>query len=77
MTKKRVLLNFPQELLKEPIIYSVGQQFQLETNIHRADVAEDRGCIELDLIGDEQQIDEGIAWMTGRGVRVEVLPAED
>ena len=76
MTKKRVLLNFPQELLKEPIIYSVGQQFQLATNIHRADVAEDRGCIELDLTGEEQQIDEGIAWMIGRGVRVEVLPAE-
>jgi hypothetical protein len=54
----------------------VGQQFQLETNIHRADVAEDRGCIELDLIGDEQQIDEGIAWIMGRGVRVEVLPVE-
>ncbi|MES0329616.1 MAG: NIL domain-containing protein, partial [Dehalococcoidales bacterium] len=64
------------ELLKEPIIYSVGQQFQLTTNIHRADVAEDRGCIELDLTGEEQQIDEGIAWIMGRGVRVEVLPTE-
>jgi hypothetical protein len=76
MTKKRVLLVFPQELLKEPIIYSVGQQFQLVTNIHHADVAEDRGCVELDLTGEEQQIDEGIAWMMGRGVRVELLPAE-
>ena len=76
MTKKRVLLNFPQELLKEPIIYSVGQQFQLETNIHRADVAEDRGCVELDLVGEEEQIDEGIAWMIGRGVRVEALDSE-
>jgi ABC-type methionine transport system ATPase subunit len=76
MIKKRVLLNFPQELLKEPIIYSVGQQFQLATNIHRADVVEDRGCFELDLTGEEQQIDEAVAWMMGRGVRVEVLLTE-
>jgi hypothetical protein len=76
MTKKRILLNFPQELLKEPIIYSVGQQFQLVTNIHHADVAEDRGCVELDLMGDEKQIDEGIAWIIGRGVRVDVIDSE-
>ena len=71
MAKIEVILNFPQELLKEPIIYTLSQQFGVMTNIHLADIAEDRGWMVLELEGDEKQIDEGIAWMTGRGVRVE------
>ena len=67
------MLNFPQELLKEPIIYTLGQQFGVVTNIRRADVSEDRGWAVLELEGDEKQIDEGITWMTSKGVRVETV----
>ena len=42
MVKRRVMLSFPQELLKEPIIYNLGQQFDMVTNIHLADITEDR-----------------------------------
>ena len=73
MVTKRVLMNFSQELIKEPIIYNLGQQFGVKTNIRRADVTEDRGSVELVLEGEAKQIDEGISWMIGRGVRVEAL----
>lgn len=76
MAKRRVMLNFPQELLKEPIIYTLGQQFGVATNIYRADVTEDRGWVVLELEGDEKQIDEGIAWMMARGVRIEEVAGE-
>jgi len=76
MAKRRVMLNFPQELLKEPIIYTLGQQFGVATNIYRADVTEDRGWVVLELEGDEKQIDEGIAWMMARGVRIETTAGD-
>lgn len=76
MAKRRVMLNFPQELLKEPVIYTLGQQFRVTTNIYRADVTEDRGWVVLELEGDEKQIDEGITWMTSKGVRIEEVAGE-
>lgn len=76
MAKRRVMLNFPQQLLKEPVIYTLGQQFGVATNIYRANITEDRGWAVLELEGDEKQIDEGIAWMMARGVRIEEVAGE-
>ena len=73
MVKKRVTLTFPQELLLEPIIYTIGHQFNLVTNIHLADITEDKGWLVLELEGDEKQIEEGLAWVMAKGVRVEPI----
>jgi len=70
MAKKRVTLIFPQELLLEPIIYTMGHQFNLVTNIHLADITEDKGWLVLELEGEEKQIEEGLAWVMAKGVRV-------
>jgi hypothetical protein len=72
MTKK-ILINFPQELLKEPIIFTLGHQFGIVVNIKRASVSEDSGWAELELEGDAKQVEEGISWMIGRGMRVEEM----
>ena len=76
MIKKRVILNFPQELLKEPIIHNLGQQFKVVTNIHLAEITEDRGWLEVELEGEEKQIEDGLAWVISRGVRVEPVNEE-
>jgi hypothetical protein len=70
MVKKRVTLIFPQELLLEPIIYTMGRQFSLVTNIHLADITEEKGWLVLELEGDEKRIEEGLAWVMAKGVRV-------
>lgn len=71
MVKRRVMLTFPQELLKEPIIYNLGQQFNMVTNIHLADITEDRGWLMVELEGEEKQIEDGLAWVMTKGVRVD------
>ena len=71
MTKRQVMFTFPQKLIKEPIIYNLGLQFNVVTNIRRADVAEDRGWVVLELEGEEKDIEEGITWVTAKGVRVD------
>ena len=73
MVKRRVMLTFSGESSSEPIIYNLGQQFNVSTNIHRADASEDDGWIELDIEGADNDIDAGITWVISRGVRVEPL----
>lgn len=73
MAKKRVLIQYPQELLREPIVYTIGQEFKVVTNICRADIKEDQGDMLLDLEGEERLIEDAIAWMISRGVRVEFI----
>ena len=71
MAKRRVMLTFPEEILSEPIIYNLGQQFNLVTNILRADVTTDRGWVVLEIDGKEDDIEAGTAWAISKGVRVE------
>ncbi len=71
MVKRRVMFTFPQEHVREPIIYTLGQQFQVVTNIRRADVSEDKGWVVLELEGDPEEIERGSAWVTARGVRID------
>ena len=71
MARKQVMFTFPDELVREPIIYNLGLQFKVVTNIRRADVSENKGWVVLELEGEEKDIEQGIAWVTSKGVRVD------
>jgi len=70
------MFTFPEVLIKEPIIYNLGQQFRVVTNIRRADVSEATGWVVLELEGEEADIDQGIAWVTSKGVRVDPVTGD-
>ncbi len=76
MVKRRLMFTFPPDLIKEPIIYNLGHQFEVETNIRRADVSENKGWVVLELEGEDKEIDEGIAWVTAKGVRVDPVAGD-
>ena len=71
MVKRRLMFTFTQDLVKEPVIYTLGQQFNIVTNIQLADIEEDRGWAILELEGSEEDIEQGIAWAISRGMRIE------
>ena len=71
MVKRQVMFTFPEKLITEPLIYNLGIQFHVVTSIRRADVTESKGWVILELEGDETDIDKALAWMTGKGVRVD------
>ena len=71
MAKRQVMFTFPQELIRESIIYTLSHQFKVVTNIRRADISEDKGWVVLELEGEEKEIEQGIAWVTAKGVRVD------
>jgi len=77
MAKRRVIFTFPEELIRDPIIYNLGQQFNIVTNILQAEVTEERGWVILELVGADEDIEAGITWVTSRGVRVEQVSDEN
>jgi len=70
------MLTYRPEISSEPIIYTLGQQFNLATIFHHAAATENRGWIELELEGAEKDIEAGIAWAISKGVRVEPVAEE-
>ncbi len=70
MVKRRVTFTFSSEVITEPIIYNLGLQFKVIPNIRRADISENKGWVVLELEGEEKDIEAGIAWVTGKGIRV-------
>jgi len=73
VTKRRVRFTFPAGLHSEPVIYNIGQQFNLVTTIYQADLAEDRGWVALELNGKDKDIEDGIAWAMSKGIRVDTI----
>ena len=71
MFKKQVMFTFPEELIKEPIIFNLAREFNVVTNIRRADVTDSKGWVVLELEGEEQDIEKGITWVISKGVRVD------
>ena len=76
MAKQRVKFTFRQELITLPVIYELGKQFTIITNIRRADVTEDRGWVVLELDGELEEIERGLAWVQSQGVRVDPVQGD-
>jgi ABC-type methionine transport system ATPase subunit len=76
MAKQRMKFTFPTQLIKEPVIYKLGKQFEVVTNIRRADVTEDRGWVVLELEGQMDEIERGVQWVIDQGVRVDPVAGD-
>ncbi len=74
MARRRLKLIFGTSLVKEPVIYQLGRRFEIVTNIRRADVTRDQGWVLLEVTGEPEELDRGVAYLEERGVKVE--PAE-
>ena len=76
MARQRVKLTFPPELITEPVIYNLGQEFEIVTNIRRANVTRDRGWVILEISGDDDVVERAIAWTKLQGVRVDPIEGD-
>ena len=74
MARRRLKLIFGPALVTEPVIYQLGKQFAIVTNIRRADVTRDQGWVLLEITGEPDELERGVAYLESRGVKVE--PAE-
>ena len=75
MNTRRLKLTFPEPLIQEPIIHTIGKRFEVVTNVRRADIREDTGWVVLELTGTEQHLDEARTHLERIGVRVDDVEA--
>ncbi|HEX78338.1 MAG TPA: FeS-binding protein [Dehalococcoidia bacterium] len=76
MAKRRVKFTFPPHLITEPVIYNLGKQFGVVTNIFGAKVTKEFGWVVLELEGTEADIQRGIDWAIAQGVQVEPVESQ-
>jgi ABC-type methionine transport system ATPase subunit len=76
MSRMRLHLTFPEHLVQEPIIYTLGTNFSIVTNIRRANVEEKVGWVILEVEGDEDALQGGIGYLEERGVQVDRIDGD-
>jgi ABC-type methionine transport system ATPase subunit len=70
-TQRRLWLMFPPKLIKEPLIWKLGQKFKVVTNIRQASVTDEIGIVCLELDGKREDVKAAIQWLEKLGVSVE------
>jgi L-aspartate semialdehyde sulfurtransferase ferredoxin len=73
MARTTVRLTFRGDTLNDPVIYRLGKDFKVVTNIRRADVANDSGWVEVDLDGEPAEVDRALEYCRSRGIGVQRL----
>lgn len=76
MPAKRVRMTFPTDLIREPLIYNLGHQFKVVTNVRMADVDATTGWVLLELEGDADEIERSLTWAQEKGVRIDPVAGD-
>lgn len=71
--KRKVYLTFPQALIQKPLVWQLGRDFDIVTNIRYASVSGDIALVGLGLEGTEEEIKKGLTWLEASGVSVEPI----
>ena len=74
--KKRVTLVFPQNQIKEPVVFTMAKKFDVIPNIRKARVTETVGEMMLELEGEEKNLAKGIKYLESKGIKVEPVTGE-
>jgi len=74
--KRRVKLTFPQNLIKEPVLFTMARKYEVLPNIRRARVTDTVGEMMLELEGDEENLEIGIKSLQEQGIEVELIEGD-
>jgi L-aspartate semialdehyde sulfurtransferase ferredoxin len=76
VTSARLHLTFPEHTMGEPVVWRLGHEFGLVTNIRRANVEERFGWVILEVDGTEDDLARAVSWLTDQGVQVDRIADE-
>ena len=76
MASERVKFTFPPDLVNTPVIYNMGKEFGVATNIRRANLSHDRGWVILEVVGNNDDVEKSLSWAREQGVRIEPVEVE-
>lgn len=73
MAKLRFHIRYPEEKIPDPILYQIGQEFEVATSIRRADVRETTGWLDVEFTGEADEIDRAISGLRDKGCIVDPI----
>ena len=73
MLTRKLRLNYPPSLLRQPILNQLILRFDLTVNIHQAQISLEEGWLEIEASGEDQEIKNAISWLEGEGIEVEPI----
>ncbi|GKS63892.1 ferredoxin [Nitrospira sp.] len=73
MSHLRFHIRFPEEKIRQPIIYQIGREFNVVTDVRRADVRETTGWADVEFSGDTAEIERAIAGLRAKGCVVDPI----
>jgi len=76
LTKKRIYCTFPKELIREPILYNLGKNFDVIPNIRGASISDDIGLVYLELEGEESEVEKAMQFLIDRNVKLDPVIGE-
>ncbi len=76
MASRRVRLTFPEGLVTEPVIYNIGQKYEVVTNIRRASIVKEAGWVVLEITGGDEALEGAMAYLEAAGVDVEPVEGD-
>lgn len=71
--KQRVYLTFSEQTVREPLIWKLGREFDVITNIRTAEVREHMGLVGLELEGKTAVVEAALQWLQEQGVHVDPI----
>lgn len=74
--KSRVKLTFPQNLIREPVLFTMAKRYDIMPNIRRARVTETVGEMVLELEGSDENLKKGLDSLREQGVKVELIEGD-
>jgi L-aspartate semialdehyde sulfurtransferase ferredoxin len=76
VAKRKVMLKYPEQLIKEPVLFRMAKEFDVMPNIRRARVTETIGEIVAELDGAPEDLERGIQYLKQEGVLVEPVEGD-
>jgi ABC-type methionine transport system ATPase subunit len=70
-TQRRLWLMYPPKLIREPLIWQIGNKFNIVTNLRQASVTDEIGIVCLEIDGKRENVKAAINWLEKLGVKVE------
>jgi L-aspartate semialdehyde sulfurtransferase ferredoxin len=71
--KTKLVLTFPEQVLNEPLLYTLAKTFPVAFNIKGAMLNQTPAVMALELDGEGPEIDKAVEFLKTKGVRVEVI----
>ncbi|HXL73645.1 MAG TPA: NIL domain-containing protein [bacterium] len=68
--KKLVELDYPNELVTEPVLSNMIKKFDVSVNFRRASITKGFGYVQMQIEGEEKEVKKALADLTSQGIDV-------